>query len=327
MRRILSALETRARHAWRALLSKQKWTRIGINYGLHQRALSNRASRRRFRAEEPRLNDLQRQLVQDMRQRGIAMAPFQELVGDTELWDALKADIEAFAKEAAATAGNGHSGGPSKKQDYYFSRWAARHRRPEPRSIPIEDPWLSFGVSGPVLDVVNAYRGLWTSLLAFDNVYTVPYPDIDQRVGSQKWHRDPEDQHVVKVFVYFTDVDDEAGPFEYIAGSAKGGPYGDVWPWHIRGKNNYPPDGELEKLVQPSERVTVKAPAGTIIFCDTSGFHRGGFARSKPRTLSNHTYVSPAAFVTGRAKSQLMLAGSPSDGKLTAAARFAVTHA
>lgn len=324
MRRILSALETRARQAWRSWLSKQKWTRVRIRYGLHHRVLSNRASRRRFRADEPRLNDLQRQLVQDMRRRGIAVAPFQELVGDTGLWDALRADIEAFAKEAAASVGNGHPGQPSKKKDYYFSRWAARHLRPEPRSIPIEDPWLSFGLSSRVLDVVNGYRGLWTNLLAFDNVYTVPFRDIDQRVGSQNWHRDPEDLHVVKVFVYFSDVDDEAGPFEYIAGSAKGGPYGDVWPWHIRGKNNYPPAGELERLVPPSERISVKGPAGTIIFCDTSGFHRGGFARSKPRTLSNHTYVSPAASVTGRAKSQVMLDGRPEDGELTEAARFAV---
>ena len=96
-----------------------------------------------------------------------------------------------------------------------------------------------------MLDIVNAYRGLWTKLLAIDNVYTVPFPGSEERVGAQKWHRDPEDLHVVKVYLYFSDVYDEAGPFEYIQGSAKGGPYGDVWPWTVRG-GTYPPAGELE---------------------------------------------------------------------------------
>jgi hypothetical protein len=36
-------------------------------------------------------------------------------------------------------------------------------------------------------------------------------------------------------------------------------------------------------------------PAGTMIFCDTSGFHRGGFAKTTPRVLSIWSYVSPEA--------------------------------
>ena len=30
-----------------------------------------------------------------------------------------------------------------------------------------------------------------------------------------------------------------------------------------------------------------------MFFCDTSGFHRGGFARTKPRVLSMWSFVSP----------------------------------
>ena len=32
-------------------------------------------------------------------------------------------------------------------------------------------------------------------------------------------------------------------------------------------------------------------PAGTLVVCDTSGFHRGGYGRSKPRVLATHTYI------------------------------------
>jgi hypothetical protein len=170
---------------------------------------------------------------------------------------------------------------------------------------------------------VNAYRGLWTKLLSVDNVYTVPFPENEERVGAQNWHRDPEDLHVVKVFIYFSDVDDEAGPFQYVQGSVKGSRYGDAWPWRVRG-GGYPPTGELEKLVAPSDRVSAKGRAGTIIFCDTSGWHRGGFAKSKPRTLSIHTYVSPASVAANRTKPLIAIDGSGSNGRLGDVARFAV---
>ncbi len=29
-----------------------------------------------------------------------------------------------------------------------------------------------------------------------------------------------------------------------------------------------------------------------MVFCDTGGFHRGGFARTKPRILATWSYVS-----------------------------------
>jgi hypothetical protein len=41
--------------------------------------------------------------------------------------------------------------------------------------------------------------------------------------------------------------------------------------------------------------VTLTAPKGTIIFCNTAGFHRGGFAKAKPRALATFTWDSPAS--------------------------------
>jgi hypothetical protein len=310
------------RRLWRALLAKTKWTRIATRYELHRRALSNPASRRRFRRAEPPLDELQRRLVGDLQQDGIAITSFSELIGDDALWAALEADIGAFAERAAAEV-SAAGEQPTGKRDYYISRWAARHRGSLERQVAIDDPWLTLGLSGRMLDVVNAYRGLWTKLLSVDNVYTVPFPGSEQRVGSQNWHRDPEDLHVVKVFLYFSDVDDEAGPFEYIQGSVKGARYGDAWPWRVRG-GTYPPTGELEKLVSPSDRISAKGRAGTIIFCDTSGWHRGGFAKSKPRTLSIHTYVSPASVAAERTKPQIVVDGSGANGAISEVARFAV---
>src|SRR5919197_785324 len=52
-----------------------------------------------------------------------------------------------------------------------------------------------------------------------------------------------------------------------------------LWPWRPLG-DNYPPEDELDaKVAGRSVRFT--APKGTLIFCNTSGFHRGGFAVGK----------------------------------------------
>jgi hypothetical protein len=123
-----------------------------------------------------------------------------------------------------------------------------------------------------------------------DEWFTVPYPR-SERIASQQWHRDPEDEHVVKVFVYFTEVDEEAGPFEYVRGSSAGGRYADLWPW--ADGHRYVEAEELEAAVPPEDRLTVTGPAGTAIVCDTGGFHRGGFAQSRPRVLSTSTYLLP----------------------------------
>jgi hypothetical protein len=122
-----------------------------------------------------------------------------------------------------------------------------------------------------------------------DNWFTIPYPTASERTLSQRWHRDPEDEHVVKVFVYFSDVDEEAGPFEYVRDSTTGSRYGELWSWEL--KDRYPPPGELEALIDRADQLTLTGPAGRMIFCDTSGFHRGGFARTKPRVLATFTYI------------------------------------
>jgi hypothetical protein len=47
--------------------------------------------------------------------------------------------------------------------------------------------------------------------------------------------------------------------------------------------------------VAPEDRIVMTGTAGTMFFCDTGGFHSGGFARTTPRVLAMWSYVSPAA--------------------------------
>jgi Phytanoyl-CoA dioxygenase (PhyH) len=243
----------------------------------------------------PALTDVQQCVLDDLLSRGISTIGFDELIGDPVLWQELQADMDAFVARAVERVPAGLVR-PEHKEQFLIRRF-----RPPKQGTAMDDarlaadgPWLRFAVGDELLSVVNAYRGLQTRLVDFDHWYTVPFPEDYDRVKSQQWHRDPEDDHVVKVFLYFSDVDEEAGPFEYVPGSTEGGPYADLLPW---GKSDswYPSVEEFDRAVPDSARMLVTAPAGTIVVCDTSGFHRGGYARSKPRILSTHTYVSPSS--------------------------------
>jgi hypothetical protein len=209
---------------------------------------------------------------------------------------------------------------PERKDDFLIRRFGtSKHTDTldEPR-LASDSPWLRFAVGEPLLGVVNTYRRMRTKVVYFDQWYTVPFAEDYERVKSQQWHRDPEDLNVVKVFLYFVDVDEEAGPFEYVPGSTEGGRYAKLFPW---GKNEqwYPPVEKFDRKVPQSDRLLVTGPAGTIVICDTSGFHRGGHARSKPRILSTHTYVSPSSTWGRRFEVDWR------NGELSEAARFALS--
>jgi phytanoyl-CoA dioxygenase PhyH len=238
--------------------------------------------------QAPPLGDLQQQLLDSLRRDGIATVDCRELFGE-ELWAEAQADVAPFV--AAETALLDQLGDRPENKDEYIVR---RYMRQKPRvPFTLASPWLRIGISDASLGIVNAYRGQPVQLFYLDNWFTRPYAGADERIASQRWHRDPEEEHVVKVFLYLSDVTEGAGPFEYVKGSPPGNRFGHLWPWG-EGKAK-PTDEEMAGAAPAEERVTLTGPAGTMIFCDTSGFHRGGFAKTTPRVLSIWSYVSPGA--------------------------------
>lgn len=55
------------------------------------------------------------------------------------------------------------------------------------------------------------------------------------------------------------------------------------------------PDEDVARSVPSEEIATFTGPKGTLILCNTSGLHRGGFATAGPRVLATATYCSPAS--------------------------------
>lgn len=235
----------------------------------------------------PSPKETQAAIVDALRDDGIATVDLRELLG-TELWTEALADVEPFVAEQSARLES--LGEKPEHKDQVIVRRFEQRGDEQPR-FTLDSPWLRIALSDPVLAVVNEYRGLATKLYYADNWFTPPYAGADQRIASQRWHRDPEEEHVVKTFLYLVDVDADGGPFEYVKGSAPGNRYGDVFPYGGKVKN--PTDEDLATEVPDDERVTMTGPAATMIFCDTSGFHRGGFARARPRVMALWSYVSP----------------------------------
>ena len=245
--------------------------------------------------EAPALNEVQQRAVDALRADGIAVVQFSELFDDA-FWAELEADIARFVSEKSEMVRN-LGPKPAKKEEFIVRRFFIKGEGTKPL-FSLDSPWLRLALSEMVLDIVNAYREQLTTLYYLDNWFTVPFTGADKRIASQRWHRDPEEAHVTKVFVYFSDVDEESGPFEYVKGSPAGNRYGGYQPWGEGSK--HPNEDELNQETAPEDRVTLTGPAGTMIFCDTGGFHRGGFARSKPRILSISTYVSASTGMSHR---------------------------
>ena len=233
---------------------------------------------------------VQETAVEALRRDGVARVPFGDLFPDSPLWAALEADMAGWIEETEARLpAMSHEDRVAEfGKSFLVRRFRAKKGDAKP-VLGLDNPWVRLGASPEFLGIVNGYRQQQMRLHDFDNWYTVPDAEA-ARSASQRWHRDGWEDHIVKVFTYFNDVDLDAGPFEYVLGSAAGGKYGDLWPWED--KEVYPPQDELEAAIDDADKSALTGGPGTIVFCDTSGFHRGGFARLRPRILSYHTYLS-----------------------------------
>ena len=297
-----------------SLAKTLKTSRLRASYRLH-RSLTNSSSRRSFEASRPSLRDAQELALEALRSGGLATVSFSELVGDDRLWEELAADVRSFAADAETRVPTG-SGAAQRKEDFIIRANGKK------ASLAADSAWIRYATSAQVLGVVNAYLGLWSKLTYVDKWYTAPSPQEADRIGSQRWHRDHIDLNIVKVFTYFSDVDRDAGALEYVRGSAAGGRYGHLWPWRPASGENYPPQKQLEGEVADEDKVAAIGSPGTIVFVDTAGFHRGGFA-VKPRVTSIFTYVSPAAVATPLTQRRFSVVDG-AEAALSPEARFAI---
>jgi Phytanoyl-CoA dioxygenase (PhyH) len=241
-------------------------------------------------AKHPEPTGEARRVLEDLKRNGAAITSVDALFGAGGLWDELRAYADGLEASQAAEIEEARRGadeeGPGKS--YLMSLLPNG-----PITVTPENEILArFALQEPLLSVANAYYGLYVRLRTFDVWHT--FSSTRPARDSQLWHRDPaNDEHLLKVFVYLSDVDDGAGPFLYAAGTH---PEGDMKtnPASTRVKGaDRTTDEEMAAVVPPERWVKGVGPAGTIVMADTRGYHKGGEARDKDRRLYYCMYRTP----------------------------------
>ena len=265
---------------------------IRTTYELHDRILSNRRSRRLWAADDVELDDVQQRILGEVDAQGYSLLTFDELFADPGHWQELETMRDRFVAETEADlAARGEHVRVRAGKEFVVRLLSYGV------DIGLDDPWFRACASRRMLDVANAYLRMWSKLEYVDVWYSVPQQAGADRISSQLWHRDYNDKHLLKAFLHLVDVEDDMGPFQYVPGSQPGGPYADAWPWSPLGQN-YPSEQELEERIPASDVRTFTGPKGSLLFCNTAGFHRGGFSTRDPRVLATVTYSSPASLAS-----------------------------
>jgi hypothetical protein len=95
------------------------------------------------------------------------------------------------------------------------------------------------------------------------------------------------------VFIYFTEVDEEAGALFYAPGTHILGPIqteSSVFVDEEKTPRSY--DENMDLVVPKEKWISGKDLKGTIVFADTHGYHKGGFVKDKFRFLYTCMYLS-----------------------------------
>jgi len=217
-----------------------------------------------------------RRIVDELQRNGIAITTLEALLSNDPLpslmmtWISDRSPVENTAS----------------KKKFLREYW------PLVPTLDFSNPFLRFALHNDILGIVNAYMGMWSRLTQYDLRKTLPVMDKGP-VQSQRWHRDPEEKRILKIFVYLNDVDSDAGPFTFARKSTHGNTHGKVFPQRPP-EGCYPAEEDVRKAIPASDIQSFTGRAGTVIFCDTSGLHFGGRATMKERIMSTTAYNSPA---------------------------------
>lgn len=287
----------------------QELHRRGVvtTYRLHDRVLSNRRARSLYERNRPSLDSVQLQAVKELHERGCALVGFTDLF-PAEVWEAVAGEAGEFVEATeSGLEGDGDELRRRAGKEFLVRKYDMGG------VVRLDNPWLRAALSRRLLDVANEYLQLWSKLEYIDLWYSLPVGAGAERKASQNWHRDYDDRHLLKAFLYLSDVDEQTGPFEYVPGSQPGGRYAGVRPWQPMGFGRIS-DPELAQHVSPDEVRTFTAPRGSLILCNTSGLHRGGFAEAKPRVLAAATYCSPASLASLTQRNYRLAPGTDTSG-------------
>ena len=244
--------------------------------------LLNRRSRALFNEHEAALTLLGQRILDDLNRDGISITDVQALFPSSTY---LK-DLQVYAEKLL------HRSSPGRKKTFLKYLWGENIEK-----LDLDNPFNHLAIEPLVLEIINSYMGLFAHFFFSSGNVTVPGTRDAAAAGSQRWHRDPGsgDKRIVKIFLYINDVPPEAGPFEYVRKSSTTGAFAGIFPF-VQPDGVYPESGAVDAHPLLREHILSNVgKAGTMIFCDTTGLHRGGFSTGKERIMATAAYTSPGS--------------------------------
>ena len=268
-----------------------------IRYRSNVRALVN----------SPSLDDTQLKVLNDLRNDGYAILPnhiSESMLGllDRDLQQSLDelkflstpmldySKLEPLNDDSLAShvmglnpQELGKSGFAIEKSDCHSYQQVVNDFRPSELALHMlesSENFLSAWLDPYLLAIVCQYLGLVPQLAESYVRRSFPAP---YRILNNNWHRDIDNKtHLLKVFFFLTDCDDETGPHEYIKGSCTDPNKLNS----LNGKRYYDDDAVNAVYPENSEdRIVSIVPKGTVIIEDTRGLHRAHILKSGYRDL------------------------------------------
>jgi hypothetical protein len=280
----------------------------------------NRAARKAYADEKARMvpDAIQRRVLTEVTERGICVTRFNEVFPDANF-----SEIQALAEQHLQKPRNREL--LKSIQDGAWSRLGTKfflvRVLGNPPVFDHDDLFVALSLGDRALRLACGYLGMFSRVMDMDVWCNVATPGPDQ--ASQTWHRDADDRKSLKMFLYLRDVDRSAGPFCYIPGSQNGGPFGKTFPQTMP-HSHYPPQEEVEKRFAEDQVLACTGQAGTLIFCDPSGLHRGGNPKEGIRLLFTTTFTTNAGLLDNNA-GRYSIAGLRKE-TLTPAAQYGIGH-
>ncbi len=263
------------RKARRAVATVRCENRLVSRYVFNGRAV------RRYRKHPAVLQTPASRVAGELASAGVAMATVDELVGQPAVFDGLV----AYTRELRA-AGVAR---PDAAKPYLTELLGT-----EPELSP-SNPLLRFALHPQVRGIAEKYAAM--RLKVQDVNVWVNAPTSGEAQQSQRWHRDlPEDYDIVKCFVYLQDVPPGAGPLQYVKGSNTPAGRKQEFSTEFDGVGYRLADEDVAGAFGQSGIVTAEGTAGTVVFADTRGIHRGGMATDTERVVLQITFSSDACF-------------------------------
>jgi hypothetical protein len=203
-------------------------------------------------------------------------APLPALLSDDQI-----ADIHAFFRSRLLTPRSGDEG-----------PFTVEHA---PQNVRIADYSLRDIIDAPhILELANhpallrlaaRYIGCKPTISALGLRWS--FPSAANGTDVQAFHRDSDDWRYMKVLVYLTDVNDEAGPHVYVKGT------------HLARapmRLQLYKDEEIRQKYGADRMIIATGNAGFGFAVDTSGIHKGTVPTGKPRLMLQIQYSLLPAF-------------------------------